>query len=45
MDKTYTFKLDEDLHKKLKEFCKYNGYTMSGFLNKIIMHSIENENK
>lgn len=35
MDKNYkSIQLDDDTHRKLKEYCEYHGYKMSGLIRK-----------
>ena len=41
-DKKYGMvQLDVEVHKQLKEYCKRNGFMMSGFLNHLIKKTIK----
>ncbi len=45
MKKEYsTIQLEKDVKKKLTEYCEKNGYKISGFLRKIILQTLGENN-
>jgi predicted DNA-binding protein len=44
MDKLKTIKIKEDLHNKLKIYCKQNGLKIGYFIEKIISTHLEKDN-
>lgn len=39
--KTINIKMEDELHKKFKEYCNYEGYQITGFIRKLIREELK----
>ena len=43
MNKYTTIQVDMETHNKLKQYCKDNGYSISGFVRKLVLENISKD--